>query len=150
MGAMATLRIPLGTQDAAGARLACETAYLACGTWAPAWDARASELSVQIQFPGNITALVGKLTHEGFDVPARIGISLPLRSIASPDTVTDSVLFLQLLASDPSIFEPRLEGDRVIAQIKPNTYAAHAIYDHCIEVGLMPQDVPTLPSLRGL
>ena len=150
MGAFATLRIPLQASGRATGQLAADTVYRSAGTWAPSWDAQSSVLSLQIQFPGNITAMIGRLASKGFAIPPQIEISLPLRSIAAPDVVTDSAHFLQLLAADPKIFDARLEGDRVVAQIVPDTYAAHAIWDHCLEVGLMPQDVPTLPSLRGL
>lgn len=150
MGAFATLRIPLAPLGPADAVRACDAAYRSAGTWNPSWDAAGSALSVQMQFPGNITAMAAKIAAAGFDLPALIEITVPLRSIADPDEPSDGVRFLELLASDARIVAPRLTADGVTAQIAPDTYAAHAIFDHCLEVGLMPQDVPTLPSLRGL
>lgn len=151
MGAFSELVIPVAGRGSFTGTLARDIAYRAAGSWNPVWDEAAGALTVLLSFPGNISALADNLTAAGLRIGRSWRISVPLRSLAAPEEPASPEKFLRLLGKDAALVSgARIEGDRVVAQIAPDTYAAHAIYDAAIASGLMPQDTPTLPSLRGL
>ena len=148
MGAFATVTIPLNLTRPGAAALALEEAEGAAG----AVDAAVTNdgLSLKLQMPGNIRSLMARLRGLGFATPDAVGVSVPVRSLAIPEIVPNVQHLLTALNESGEVMDARLEGDAVIATTGPTSKGLYRIFYALIHEGLIAQDTPTLPALRGL
>ena len=150
MGAFAALTIPLDLSRPGAGTLALAAAQSSSGSADARVDAARGELNMQLQLPGNITSLMGRLASAGFVIPLSIGVSLPVRSLGIPDFVPDVDHMIADLQATGHVRDVRIAGDRLTATIGPSSKGLYAIYIGLIHSGLMAQDTPTLVALRGL
>ncbi len=148
MGAFATVTIPLDLTAPGAAAAALGEARNSAGSV----DAAVTNdgLTLKLQMPGNIRSLVGRLTALGFPKPAEVGVSVPVRSLAIPDLVPNVQHLLTTLNESGEVSNARIEGDAVIATTGPTSKGLYRIFHALLHEGLIAQDTPTLPALRGL
>ena len=150
MGAFAALTIPLDLSRPGAGTLALAAAQSSAGSTDARIDAARGELNMQLQLPGNITSLMGRLASAGFVIPLGIGVSVPVRSLGAPGLVPDVSHMIADLEASGHVRDVRIAGDRLTATIGPSSKGLYAIYIGLIHSGLMAQDTPTLVALRGL
>jgi hypothetical protein len=148
MGAFATVTIPLDLSQPAAAAAALAEAETSAGS--TDWSATADALTVKMQMPGNVKALVGRLEDAGFTRPTAVSVSVPIRSLAIPDLVPNVQHLLTTLNESGEVTDARIEGDAVIATMGPRWTGLYRIFHALLHEGLIAQDTPTLPALRGL
>ncbi len=148
MGAFATVTIPLDLSRPGIAALALAEAQNTAGSTDAALTGEG--LSLKLQMPGNLRSLVGRLGALGLDTPAEVGVSVPVRSLAIPDLVPNVQHLLTALNESGEVRDARIEGDAVIATTGPTSKGLYRIYHALFHEGLMAQDTPTLPAIRGL
>jgi hypothetical protein len=148
MGAFATVTIPLDLSRPGIAALALEAAQNSAGSTDAALTP--DGLRLKLQMPGNIRSLVDRLVSLGIDPPAEVGVSVPVRSLAVPDLVPNVQHLLTTLNESGQVSDARIEGDAVIATTRPASKGLYRIFHALLHEGLIAQDTPTLPALRGL
>lgn len=148
MGAFASLSIPLDLSRPGGGELALDAA----GSSSGAIDAGVTPegLTLKLQMPGNIGALMGRLRANGFATPDRIGVSVPVRSLAIPEKNPSAEHLVGVLNASGDVFDAQITGDSVTAFTGPTSKGLYRIYHALIHEGLIAQDTPTLVALRGL
>ncbi len=148
MGAFATVTIPLDLTPPGAIALALEEAEASAGSVEAA--ATSAGLMLKLQLPGNLRSLMGRLNALGFATPATLEVSVPVRSLAIPDLVPNIGHLLAALNTSGEVTNARIEGDAVIATTGPTSKGLYRIYHALLHEGLIAQDTPTLPALRGL
>ncbi|GAC1421108.1 MAG: hypothetical protein NVSMB5_14050 [Candidatus Velthaea sp.] len=150
MGAFAALTIPLDLSRPGSGTLALAAAQSSAGSTGIRIDAARRELHMQLQLPGNITSLMGRLASAGFAIPPSIRVTVPVRSLGIPEKETDVAHMIDEMHATGHVRNAAIEGDRLTASIGPSSKGLYAIYINLIHSGLMAQDTPTLVALRGL
>jgi hypothetical protein len=148
MGAFATVTIPLDLTRPGAAALALEEAETSAGSVDAAVTSEG--LTLKLSMPGNIRALMTRLRGVGFTTPATVSVSVPVRSLAIPDLVPNVQHLLTELNESGEVTGARIEGDAVIATTGPTSKGLYRIYHALFHEGLLAQDTPTIPALRGL
>jgi hypothetical protein len=148
MGAFATVTIPLDLSRPGIAALALAAAENSAGST----DATVSSegLTLKLQMPGNIRSLLDRLRALDLTTPAEVGVSVPVRSLAIPELVPNVQHLLTTLNESGEVSNARIEGDAVIATTGPTSKGLYRIFHALLHEGLIAQDTPTLPALRGL
>jgi hypothetical protein len=150
MGAFAAVTIPLDLSRPGAGTLALAAAQSTAGSTDVAVDVARNELTLKLQLPGNIKSIMTRLKSAGFTIPPRIGVSVPVRSLGLPEMVPDVPHMLAEINSSGHVSGALLEGDRLTASTGPSSKGLYTIFWSLIHAGLMAQDTPTLPALRGL
>jgi hypothetical protein len=148
MGAFATVTIPLDLSQPGAAAAALAEAGASAGS--TDWSTTPEGLTLKVQMPGNIRSLVNRLEAAGFDRPSTVSVAVPIRSLAIPDLVPNVQHLLTTLNESGEVDDARIEGDAVIARMGPRWTGLYRIYHALLHEGLIAQDTPTLPALRGL
>ena len=148
MGAFATVTIPLDLSRPGIGPLALEEARNAAGSVDAAITG--DGLRLKLQMPGNIRSLLGRLGALGLTTPPEVGVSVPVRSLAIPDLVPNVQHLLTTLNESGEVTNARIEGDAVIATTGPTSKGLYRIFHALLHEGLIAQDTPTLPAIRGL
>jgi hypothetical protein len=148
MGAFATVTIPLDLTRPGIAALALAEAQNSAGSTDAALTA--DGLSLKLQMPGNLRSLIGRLKALDLTTPAKVGVSVPVRSLAIPDLIPNVQHLLTTLNESGEVTDARIEGDAVIATTGPTSKGLYRIYHALLHEGLIAQDTPTLPAIRGL
>jgi hypothetical protein len=161
MSAFAGVKIQVDLTRRGGAAFAVqETAENFAGTRNVVVDASAGELRFDLQFPGNLSALVRQLQAASVPVGPQAEVSVPIRSLVDAEA-SDAAAVAAHVAGGVEVWDPqfprgdyvfaaRVAGDHLEASVEPSTSGMHAIYDALLTLGLVAQDEPSLPSLRGL
>jgi hypothetical protein len=150
MGAFATLTIPLNLSRPGAGTLALAAAQSTAGSTEVAVDVQRNELTMKLQLPGNIKSLMTRLKSAGFAIPPKIEVVVPVRSLGLPEMRPDVPHMLAQINASPHVSEARLDGDVLTAHTGPSSKGLYTIFWSLIHAGLMAQDTPTLPALRGL
>jgi hypothetical protein len=148
MGAFATVTIPLDLSRPGLAALALAEAERSAGSTDAAVTGEG--ITVKLQMPGNIRSLMGRLSELGLTTPAEVGVSVPVRSLAIPDLIPNVQHLLTTLNESGEVSNARIEGDAVIATTRPTSKGLYRIFYALLHEGLIAQDTPTLPAIRGL
>jgi hypothetical protein len=148
MAAFATVTIPLDLTRPGAAALALEEAETSAGSVDAA--VTSDGITMKLSMPGNLRALCARLREVGFPTPAEVSVSVPVRSLAIPELVPNVQHLLTTLNESGEVANARIEGDAVIATTGPTSKGLYSIYHALLHEGLIAQDTPTLPALRGL
>jgi hypothetical protein len=149
MGAFATVTIPLDFTSPGSSGAALREGETSAGSTEVAITP--TGLTLKLQLPGNLRALTSRLRGQGLAVPETVGVSVPVRAMGIPDLVPNVEHLLQTLNESGEVFGAQMDGDNVTAQVKPTSNKGlYRLFYAIIHEGLMPQDTPTLPALRGL
>lgn len=148
MGAFAVVSLPLDLSRGSGASIVA-TAIVETfpGTRAVTLDA-AGTVSFELQFPGNLSELVNRLSANGIAVGERGTVSVPVANLAPSILGDDPGLFARRMDEGPEVWDAqfargryisdtRLNGDRVEATIVPGSAAMHELYDALLTLGLV-------------
>jgi len=149
MGAFATVTIPLDLSKPGSAGLALFEAERTAGST----DAEVTSTGLTLKFhmPGNLKALGSRLKSAGFTLPETVRVSVPIRALGIPDLIPNVEHLVQTLDESGEVSDARIEGDAVTASTTPSSNKGmYRIFYSLIHEGLMPQDTPTLPAMRGL
>jgi hypothetical protein len=147
LGAFALVNMQVDLSRCNGAaNVAQEVVETFAGTRNAAVDAGAQSVSFEIQFPGNLSALVARLRSNSIPVGDHADVTLPIRRLVP--TSGDEEFVRRTLAEGPEIWDvqferghyvsdARLDGDRVIASVVPSTNSMHQLYDSLLKLGIV-------------
>ena len=149
MGAFAIVHLPLDlSRRSAGASVALDVVETFPGTRNATLNAGSGTVSFEMQFPGNLSALVARLQSSLIPVGARADVSVPVLNLV-PDIIgSDPALLQRRLEDGPEVWDvqfepsayvsaPRLNGDRIEASIVPSSSSMHELYDALLTLGLV-------------
>jgi hypothetical protein len=105
---------------------------------------------MKLQMPGNIKSIMTRLKAAGFAIPTQIRAVVPVRSLGLPERRPDVPHTLAEINASAHVKEASLDGDQLTALIGPSSKGLYQIYWSLIHAGLVAQDTPTLPAIRGL
>ncbi len=156
MGAFAAVRIPIDvTGCRGGGAVAHEIVSTFPGTRNYAFSGDSGTLAFELQFPGNLGALVERLRGRAIVVGATAEVSVPVKSLLGE--APDGVAVARLLAEGPEAWDVQfarrayvsagsLAAERIQASIVPCTEAMHALYDALLAAGLVASDASSAAS----
>jgi len=150
LGAFAALTIPLDLSRPGAGTLALAAAQSTSGSTDVAVDVARNELTMKLQLPGNIKSIMTRLRAAGFAIPPKIHAVVPVRSLGLPEFRPDIAHLLAEINASPHVSEAQLDGGELSAIIGPSSKGMYQIFWSLIHAGLIAQDTPTLPALRGL
>jgi len=150
MGAFAALTIPLNLSRPGAVTLALAAAQSTAGSTDVAVDAQRNELTMKLQLPGNIKSIMTRLKAAGFAIPLKIRVVVPVRSLGLPEMRPDVPHMLAEINASGHVTDAVLDGDELTALTGPSSKGLYRIFWSLIHAGLIAQDTPTLPALRGL
>lgn len=150
MGAFAALTIPLDLSRPGAGTLALAAAQSTSGSTDVAVDVARNELTLKLQLPGNIKSTMTRLKAAGFAIPPKIHAVVPVRSLGLPEFRPDIPHMLAEINASPHVSEAELDGGELSAIIGPSSKGLYQIFWSLFHAGLIAQDTPTLPALRGL
>jgi hypothetical protein len=150
LGAFAALTIPLDLSRPGAGTLALAAAQSTAGSTDVAIDVAHNELTMKLQMPGNIKSIMTRLKAADLQFRPKSAPSLPVRSLGLPERRPDVPHMLAEINASAHVKEASLDGDQLTALIGPSSKGLYQIYWSLIHAGLVAQDTPTLPALRGL
>jgi hypothetical protein len=150
LGAFAALTIPLDLTRPGAGTLALAAAQSTAGSTEVAIDVAHNELTMKLQMPGNIKSIMTRLKAAGFAIPPQIRAVVPVRSLGLPERRPDVPHMLAEINASAHVKEASLDGAQLTALIGPSSKGLYQIYWSLIHAGLVAQDTPTLPAIRGL
>jgi len=147
MGSFALVSMPLDLSAHDAARTAREIVEEFPGTQHVVLDAAAGSVTFEIQFPGNLSALVARLKASEIPVGESAHVKLPVVSLA-PKTLEDADYVRRTLEEGPEIWDvsflrgryvldAHLDGDSVEASILPSSNSMHQLYDALLKLGIV-------------
>jgi hypothetical protein len=151
MAAFATVRMTVDLAGSGKAELARDVVETFPGTRAVAVDALGGTLDFELQFPGNLSALVRRLRESAIAVASPASVTLPVVALV-PELVADPQAVAERLVEGPEVWDVafargtyvlagRFTGDRVEASVQPRSESMHELYDAMLSVGLVASDV---------
>jgi hypothetical protein len=129
---------------------ALAAAQSTAGSTDVAIDVAHNELTMKLQMPGNIKSIMTRLKAAGFAIPTQIRAVVPVRSLGLPERRPDVPHTPAEINASAHVKEASLDGDQLTALIGPSSKGLYQIYWSLIHAGLVAQDTPTLPAIRGL
>jgi hypothetical protein len=104
-----------------------------------------------IVFPGNLTALAGRLRSANVPIVGDAQVRIPIERIAPERAARTNTA--ERMIEGPEIWDvefPRghyvksahMEGDVACATIEPSNYGMHQLYDSLLNAGMMAQSEP--------
>jgi hypothetical protein len=153
MSAYAAVRLTLDLSRRRGAAFYARAIVDAfAGTRNAVVDPAGGELTFDLIFPGNLSALVRQLDGGLIPVGGRASVSLPVRALTTVALADPAAVDRRLcegapvwdaqFARGPYVFGARLNERRVEASIVPGNGAMHQLYDALLSLGLMASSDP--------
>jgi hypothetical protein len=154
MGAYATITIPVDVSARGAAAVAQRVVEDFPGTRNVSLDAANGKIAFELQFPGNLSALAGRLRGALIQIGDHVDVSFPFR-VCTPEAL-DPSLVVQRLTEGPEVWDvqfprgryvldARVNGGRVEASVVPSTSSMHELYDALLSVGaLVDEESPSV------
>ncbi|GAC1308765.1 MAG: hypothetical protein NVS2B3_07490 [Vulcanimicrobiaceae bacterium] len=142
MAASASLTIPVALATPAQRYDASRAFEATAGLKGISFDATAGLATVQFEFPGNLDALMKRLSAKRLTNARTVAISVPVQNLTG--RIIDPANLLHNLNDSPAISNATYDGKTIAATIVPATNAVRYMYEEIIIAGLMPLDIPTV------
>jgi hypothetical protein len=122
-----------------------------------ALDAGSGAASLEVQFPGNLSALAARMRSLMVPISGNVKMRVPIFNVAEARADVDTIR--KTMEEGPEIWDVQfvrdhyvegasVDGDWVEATIVPSTNAVHHIYDALMRIGLLA--AAKAPGFRGL
>ena len=142
MAASASLTIPVALSTPTQKYEASRAFEATAGLKGITFDAAAGTATVQFEFPGNLDALMKRLSAKRLTSAKTIAISVPVQNLTG--RIVDPTNLLHNLNDSPAIANATYDGKTVTATIVAATNDVRYMYEEIIIAGLMPLDIPTV------
>jgi len=142
MSASASLTIPVRLTTPAQKYDATRAFEATAGLKGLSLDVARGMATIQLEFPGNIDALMRRLAGKRLTHAATISIAVPVQNLSG--RIIDPTNLLHALNASPAITNARYDGKTVTATIVAATNSVRYMYEEIIIAGLMPLDTPTV------
>ncbi len=142
MAASATLTIPMTLGTPAQAQDAAAAFGRTPGLLRHEFDATGASATVQFEFPGNVDALMARLTSRRLTASRTATISVPVKNLTG--RVIDPTQLIASLNASPAVSNASFDGTTVSATIIAANNAVRYMYEEIILAGLMPLDKATI------
>jgi len=153
MSVFAALKIPVDLTRRRGAALkALEILQSFPGARNLAVDGAAQTLSLELHFPGNLTALVDDLLGSLIPVGAKVEVTVPLATPPADAAALEERLLEGnevwdvAFPRDRYVYEAHVSPSGVTATIVPSTGAMHEIYDVLLGFNLLSHGGSIVPA----
>jgi hypothetical protein len=113
--------------------------------------------SLEVQFPGNVSALAARLNSLLVPLVGHITVRVPIVNVAATrvddetirrDVIHGPEIWDVQFVRKPYVDDARVEGDYVEATMVPTTNAVHHVYDALLRIGILAAE--KAPQLQGL
>ncbi len=142
MAASASLTIPMTLGTPAQAHDAAVAFGRTPGLLRHEFDAAGTSATVQFEFPGNVDALMSRLTNKRLTASRTATISVPVKNLTG--RVIDPTQLIASLNASPAVSNATFDGTTVSATIVAANNAVRYMYEEIVLAGLMPLDKATV------